>query len=160
DPGGHPSMDKRRAKRDYVQLLHLHERILAQLHRVRTDLGAPITRQLLKAMKSHTGAAHEATLGRVVSAVEEAIRSLKLSETELRTELLEEPRRVSLEGVSNLPAPLARFLAEREELPGFQYVVLQDEVRGWVIRWKEYTPWGTVRGSGQFYERPYAWLDE
>lgn len=153
-------MAEHRAKRDYVQLLHLHERILAQLHRVRADLRAPITRQLVKAIKNRTGAAHEATLGKVVSAVEEAIRSLKLSETELRSALLEEPRRVSLEGVPNLPAPLARFLAEREELPGFSYVVLQDEVRGWIIQWKEYTAWGTVRGAGQFYERPYAWLDE
>jgi len=49
---------------------------------------------------------------------------------------------------------LARFLSERTQFPGFK-----DEVRGWVIRWKEYTHRGTVRGCGQFYERLYAWLD-
>lgn len=153
-------MDHHRAKRDYVQLLHLHERILAQLQRVRADLGAPITDQLLKAMKNRTGTAHDERIADVTNAVEEAIRALKLAESELRGSIVEEPQEVTLEGVSNLPATLARFLAEREELPGFSYEVLQDEVRGWVIAWKEYTPAGTVRGSGQFYERPYAWLED
>jgi hypothetical protein len=37
---------------------------------------------------------------------------------------------------------------------------VQDEVRGWMILWKEYTTRGTVRGFGQFYERPYAWLED
>jgi len=64
----------------------------------------------------------------------------------------------SVDGVTNLPAPLSRFLAERSQYPGFKYKVIQDDVRGWVIRWKEYTHRGTVRGYGQFYERPYAWI--
>lgn len=153
-------MDQHRVKRDYVQLLHLHERILAQLRRVRKDLQAPITDQLLKVMKQRSGAPHDIRMADVINAVEEAIRGLKHSESGLRGVLMEEPEDISVEGVANLPAPLARFLAEREELPGFSYEVLQDEVRGWVIAWKEYTPGGTVRGSGQFYERPYAWLEE
>ncbi len=65
-----------------------------------------------------------------------------------------------ISGVGNLPATLARFLDERRELPGFTYEVLHDENRGWIILWKEYTQTGSVRGSGQFYERPYAWIDE
>ena len=65
-----------------------------------------------------------------------------------------------ISGVGNLPATLARFLAERRDLPGFTYGVLHDENRGWIILWKEYTNTGSVRGSGQFYERPYAWIDE
>ena len=36
----------------------------------------------------------------------------------------------------------------------------QDPVRGWIIRWKEYTHRGTVRGYGQICERPYAWLED
>ena len=63
-------------------------------------------------------------------------------------------------GVPDLPSPLQRFLAERTQFPGFTYEVVQDEVRGWVIRWKEYTARGRVRGFGQFYERPYAYLDD
>jgi hypothetical protein len=153
-------MDEHRARMGYVQLLHLHERVLAQLHRVRSDLTAPITKQLLKTMRHRSGNAPDIMLGDVESAIEEAIRAIKLSEAQLREALLEEPREVSLEEVPNLPATLARFLAEREQLPGFSYEVLQDEVRGWVIAWKEYTSSGGVRGSGQFYERPYAWLDE
>ncbi len=29
-------------------------------------------------------------------------------------------------GISNLPAPLARFLSERTQFPGFKYEVMQD----------------------------------
>jgi hypothetical protein len=59
-----------------------------------------------------------------------------------------------------MPAYLERFLAESSSQAGFSYEVIQDEVRGWVVCWKEYTHRGTVRGYGQFYERPYAWLEE
>ena len=65
-----------------------------------------------------------------------------------------------VEGVTNMPAYLERFLAERSAQPGFTYEVVQDDVRGWMVCWKEFTHRGTVRGYGQFYERPYAWLDE
>jgi hypothetical protein len=59
-----------------------------------------------------------------------------------------------------MPPYLQRFLSERENQPSFSYEVIQDEVRGWVICWKEYTNQGTVRGYGQICERPYAWLDD
>ena len=65
-----------------------------------------------------------------------------------------------IEGITNMPAYLQRFLAERSQEPGFSYEVAQDPVRGWIVSWKEYTNRGTVRGYGQFYERPYAWLDD
>jgi hypothetical protein len=59
-----------------------------------------------------------------------------------------------------MPAYLQRFLAERSQEPGFRYEVESDPVRGWIVSWKEYTNRGTVRGYGQFCERPYAWLDD
>ena len=65
-----------------------------------------------------------------------------------------------MDGITNIPAYLQRFLAERAANPRFHYEVMQDEVRGWVVCWKEYTEKGTVRGYGQFYERPYAWLED
>ncbi len=67
---------------------------------------------------------------------------------------------MEVEGVENLPGRLARFLAERKDSRGFSYEVVQDAVRGWMILWKEYTDDGRIRGYGQFYERPYAWLDD
>ena len=51
-------------------------------------------------------------------------------------------------------------LWQRADQPGFNYWVDQDSVRGWIIRWKEYTHRGTVRGYGQICERPYAWLED
>ena len=115
----------------------------------------------MREIRNRTGSAPSQTIADVISKVEEGIRALKLLESEVQSSLLEEPgEEFTVDGVSNLPAPLGRFLAERSQDPGFRYDVVQDEVRGWVIRWKEYTQRGTVRGYGQFYERPYAWLDE
>lgn len=148
------------AKREYSQLLRMHERLLPQLHRVLDELVAPGTKALLRTVRSRTGSSPELKLQDVVSAVEEAVRALKLSESSIQQEVLEDVEGLTIDGAPNLPATLARFLAERKELPGFKYDVRQDEVRGWVISWKEYTHRGTVRGYGQFYERPYAWLDE
>ena len=85
---------------------------------------------------------------------------MKLSEAQIRDEVMDDVEQPDGEGVANLPATLARFLAERRDMPGFTHQVLHDENRGWIILWKEYTQTGSVRGSGQFYERPYAWIDE
>ena len=148
------------AKREYSQLLRMHERLLVQLHRIRDELEAPSTGALLKEIRNRTGVSPQTHLQEVRGQVGETIRALELSQANIQQELLQETGELSLDGVPNLPAHLARFLAERQELPGFSYEVRHDEVRGWIISWKEYTHTGTVRGFGQFYERPYAWLDE
>jgi hypothetical protein len=156
-----PKTTRKQANREYSQLLRMQERLLSQLLRVRDELVAPVTEGMLREIRNRTGSAPTEAVGEVISEVEEAIRALKLLESEVNAELLAEPgEEFSVDGISNLPAPLGRFLAERSQYPGFKYDVVQDEVRGWVIRWKEYTHRGTVRGYGQFYERPYAWLDE
>lgn len=147
-----------KAAREYAQLLRLHERTLVQLQRIRDDLTSPATAELMREIKHRTGTVP--SLDQITGAVEEAIRALKLSESEVRTAVLAEPGSLAVEGVPNLPPHLERFLAERSESPGFSYEVAQDEERGWIIKWKEYTSRGTVRGYGQFYERPYAWLED
>ena len=150
----------RHAVREYAQLLRLQERMLTDLQRLREEVESGPIRHLMKVIKGRTGQAPEDGLSDVVRSVEEAIRTIKLFEAEIRKDAQAEPEDLEVEGVPNLPASLARFLAEREELPGFHYEVVQDQVRGWIITWKEYTDQGTVRGSGQFYERPYAWFDQ
>lgn len=154
------AVSEEKAKREYAQLLRIHERVMKQLQVVLSELQTPSTQKIMKAIRQRTGSSPSEALGEVTTAVEEAIRACKMSESDLRQDLLENPGHVTVEGVDNLPAALSRFLAERSELPGFSYAVVQDENRGWIIRWKEYTEWGTVRGSGQFYERPYAWLED
>ena len=151
---------EQKAKREYSQLLRIQERLLHQLQRVRDELGAPSTVKLLREIRNRTGTQAPESLGKVTAAVEQAIRALKVYESEIRRELLDDDEDYGVEGIPNLPAPLGRFLAERSEMKGFEYEITEDEIRGWVIRWKEYSENGTVRGSGQFYERPYAWLDE
>lgn len=146
------------AKREYAQLLRLHERLTVQLQRTLEELTSTQTADLVKDIKARTGT--EPDLSAITTSVEESIRALKLSQSSIRQALLEHHETLDVEGVTNLPAHLQRFLAERAQLPGFSYEVVQDEVRGWVICWKEYTHRGTVRGYGQFYERPYAYLED
>src|SRR5687768_2194255 len=150
---------KGRAHREYSQLLRLLERVLTQIQRVSEDLCAPGSLALVKEVKRRTGQSDE-NMAKVTASVEEAIRILKVWESEIRLALITNADTIEVEGVPNLPPSLARFLAERKQAPGFTFDVTQDEVRGWVIRWKEFTGSGTVRGCGQFYERPYAWLED
>ena len=147
------------AKREYTQLLRLHEQMLSQLVRARDELAASGTEGLLKVIKGRTGTAPDLTP--VQEAVEKAIGALKLSESQIRVTIEDDPDvSLDVEGIANMPAYLQRFLAERMANPGFRYDVEHDPVRGWMVCWKEYTSRGTVRGYGQFCERPYAWLDD
>ena len=148
------------AKREYAQLVHLHTRMLSQLREIREHLISPGTVEILAAIRRRTGSNPNDNLSEITTAVEEAIRALKLSEGKIREEGMVDYEHADISGLPNLPATLARFLAERRDTPGFTYEMLHDENRGWIILWKEYTQTGSVRGSGQFYERPYAWIDE
>ena len=147
------------AKREYTQLLRLHEQLMGQFTRARDELLAPSTNSLVKQIKGRTGT--EPDLTEIKTAVEEAIRSLKLSQSEIHAALnTERAADFEVDGINNLPQYLKRFLAEHAGQPGFSYEVVQDPVRGWIICWKEYTHRGTVRGYGQICERPYAWLED
>ena len=148
------------ARREYAQLLRLHDRLKQQLQGIRDDLESPGTQRLLRELRRRVGTGPEDGIAEVVAALEEALRSIQLAEAEAHEALESDAVEVSVEGIDNLPGRLARFLAERLHYPGFTYKVSQDPVRGWVIAWKEHTPDGRIRGFGQFYERPYAWLDD
>jgi hypothetical protein len=156
----HRPKTRSQAKREYTQLLHLHEQLLSQFTRAREALVAPGTSELVREIKGRTGEAPDLT--DIKTAVEESIRALKLSQSHIRAAVSDEVDTGSfeVEGIVNMPAYLQRFLAERSQEPGFTYQVEVDPVRGWIISWKEYTNRGTVRGYGQFCERPYAWLDD
>jgi len=154
------TLNKNAAKREYGQLLNLHTLVLNSLREIRDHLVAPTTQEILSGIRRRTGSDPDAGLTEITTGVEQAIRALKLSEGRIRDEVMDECENPAIEGVDNLPATLARFLGERRDLPGFKYEVLHDENRGWIILWKEFTHSGSVRGSGQFYERPYAWIDE
>jgi hypothetical protein len=153
------SNPRAQAKREYTQLLRLHEQLLAQFARARDALHAPGTQDLVKEIRMRTGSAPDLT--EIQTSVEETIRALKLSQSHIRSAVTDDlDASFEVEGVANMPAYLQRFLAERSQEPGFSYEVEQDPVRGWIVSWKEYTNRGTVRGYGRFCERPYAWLDD
>ena len=147
------------AKREYAQLLRLHEQLLAEFMRARDELAAPGTDGLVKEIKGRTGSSPDLT--EIKTAVEESIRAIKLSQSQIQNAVSDDgDASFEIEGIANMPAYLQRFLAERAQEPGFTYEVIQDPVRGWIVAWKEFTNRGTVRGYGQFCERPYAWLDD
>jgi len=149
------------ATREYAQLLRAHDRTRRQLQEILDDLSAPGMQNLLREIRRRTGNAPQQSMAEVVSAVEEALRALQVAESETNLAIHEgDDSAFRVDGIDNLPARLGRFLAERTQLPGFSYEVEQDEVRGWIVKWKEYTGDGRIRGYGQFYERPYAWIDE
>lgn len=152
--------DRPEARREYAQLLRLHERLGTQLRRVRDELDSKDLVQILKRIRSRTGSSPREDIAEMKSAVEEALRALKLATSKAQEALTADIEELEIEGVPTLPPALGRFLAERSRVQGFRYEVMQDEIRGWMICWKEYTPDGGVRGYGQFYERPYAWLDD
>lgn len=146
--------------RDLSQLMKIQDRLLEQLLQARDELASPATSEILQGLRSRTGAPTEETFGQIMGAIEEAIRTLKIFESQINRELFDDQDEISVEGVPNLPPHLTRFLAERSKFDGFEYDVRHDSVRGWIIHWKEYASDGSVRGSGQIYERPHAWLEE
>jgi hypothetical protein len=152
--------DRPEARREYAQLLRLHERLGTQLQRVRDELDSKDLVDILKRIRNRTGSSPREDIAEMKSAVEEALRALKLATSKAQEALTDDTEEMQIEGVPTLPPALGRFLAERSRVQGFRYEVLQDEIRGWMICWKEYTSDGRIRGYGQFYERPYAWLDD
>lgn len=143
----------------FSQLLRQQERAVALLQRILEEVDAPMTRSLVKRLRDEAVGDVGEGVGEVVARVEDAIRAVQYCESEIHRALVAAGTAESPSGPSNLPVALARFLAERRDSPGFAFETVQDPIRGWIIRWKEYSETGTVRGAGQFYERPYAWLD-
>jgi len=146
-------------QRQQARLLRFLERTLVRLEALADDLSSDSTKSLVRTLR-HTTGAPLSRVTDVVTAVEEAIRNLKVWESEVLLPPMPASDAPEVDGIANLPAFVARFIADRRELPGFTYTVSHDEERGWVIRWKEFTAAGAIRGSGQFYERPYAWLED
>ena len=123
------------AKREYAQLLHLHTRISSQLKEIREHLIAPGTLEIVAAIRRRTGANPDNALSEITTAVEQAILALKLSEAQIRDEVMDDFEHPEVDGVNNLPATLARFLAERrdqdERKKGAVRVPLRPRGSGW-----------------------------
>ena len=90
----------------------MQERLLGQILRIRHELVAPLTGSLMHEIRNRTGSALTKILADVISEVEGGISALKILESGVQSALLEEPGgEFTVDGVSNLPAPLGRFLA-------------------------------------------------
>jgi hypothetical protein len=142
------------------QLLRQQERILGFLQQARGELDTPVAREMVAGIRGEVPPEVEEGFTRLVEGIQSAIQAAQYGESELRRALLTARGRDERELREHLPGGLARFLASREDTPGFSYGTVRDPVRGWGILWKQLTPEGTVRGAGQLWERPYALLDD
>lgn len=156
---GNP-LDAHAGDRAFEELLEIQNQLQEELERVRAVLEGTDLRELVRVLRARRGTDGAEVVGEVLHHVEQALRALKVSDSELRREQGTAPVKLALDGLPDLPPFMARFLAERAEAPGFTWEVTDDPIRGWIVRWKEFAAQGTVRGSGQIYERPYAWLDD
>ena len=143
----------------YSQLLRQQKRALGLLRRIIDEVDSPMTKSLLKRLRAETTGDLEEGVAEVVAKIEDAIRAAQYCESEIHRELVASLGEQASTGLADLPVILDRFLAERRDTPGFSFEMGQDPIRGWVIRWKEVSENGNVRGAGRFYERPYAWLE-
>ncbi|MBI4540153.1 MAG: hypothetical protein HY704_11665 [Gemmatimonadetes bacterium] len=156
-----PRAPKGQGKREHASLLRLQRRLLTHIERLRDELAAPSTTALLRQLRHDAASRVADRTPTIKGAIEEAIRALKVWGSEIQDEMLVSGHDDSFTTlVGGLPPSLARFLAERQESADCRIDVLHDPDRGWIIRWKEYTHEGTLRGGGRLSERPYAWLDD
>jgi len=143
-----------------AQLLTLNGRALQALQALSQTLDTPATRTLLSKLRDEATTDAEASVEQVLARLEGLIQAMHYCQSELRRELENSQGRESLRDRDHLPGALGRFITERERSPGFSWETFEDPIRGWVVKWKQMTAAGTVRGAGQLWERPYAWMDD
>jgi hypothetical protein len=143
-----------------VQLLRQQDRAFQLLQQARMEIDTPLTRSLLKRIQGEGSEGAEDGVNQAVEAVGNALQAIQFCQSELRREIVTARGGVASDVRKELPAALARFLAERTSSPGFSYETNHDPVRGWIVHWKQMTSEGRVRGAGKLCERPYAWMEE
>jgi hypothetical protein len=149
--------DTLEARRDrYARILEFHRRLRNVLLQLRADVDVLTAPGATSTSDRPEGIT---PLVRLVSALDEALETARTGEARIQRELthLLDP---STQEAETLTPGLARFVADRSGRPGFSYEVDNDPMRGQVLRWREVTEEGWVRGSGLLYENPHAWLGE
>ena len=143
-----------------LQLLTQNGRALQTLQTVSQTLDTPATRTMLASLRDETTTDAEAAVEQVLAKLEGLIQAMHYCQSELRRELENAQGGESLRDRDHLTGTLGRFVTERERTPGFSWETFEDPVRGWVVKWKQMTAAGMVRGAGQLWEKPYAWMDD
>jgi len=142
------------------QLLTQNGRALQSLQTLSQALDTPATRTLLGKLRDEATTDAEAAVEQVLAKLEGLLQAVHYCQSELRRELESSQGSDSLRDRDHLPGALGRFITERESSPGFSWETFEDPIRGWVVKWKQMTAAGTVRGAGQLWEKPYAWMDD
>ena len=156
----HAQKTPRSVRRELSQLLGLCEHVAGELRLLRREMGATLARNLVDTIEEHLESIIPDEMDSTTQAIDRALSSLQSALDEIQAQMRVPQHEVQPAGMPPLPPRLARFLAERQTIPGFHYEIRQDPIRGWVVLWKEYGAEGALRGAGQFYERPYAWMED
>lgn len=141
------------------RILRQQDRVRQDLLRLRRELDSPQARELRRGLRQGGRGEVAEGLTTILEAVEGALRAVRTLEGALRS-----PEGTAHRAYPDLPAELPlrlrQFLDERRRRGRLEWTIEGDSMRGWVLRWKEYTLSGIVRGSGRLYERPHAWINE
>ncbi|TVR62968.1 MAG: hypothetical protein EA422_10380 [Gemmatimonadales bacterium] len=140
----------------YERLVHFQHRVNTVLDGLRDEASALFPDLEADEKSRWEGAGSLPQLHLALDEVEEMVRR---TQARLRAEvnLL---KGEAVEDEDPLPAGLARFVAERSIVPGFEYTVEIDSLKGRVLRWRIRTPEGWIRAAGLLPENPHSWLDE
>jgi hypothetical protein len=156
-----PPLRPEEGKSAWLLLRHEAE-LRSRLERMCAGLADPALARVVDGLARPEGVRER--ISALTLALEESLREL----TGLHAELTrpEETASASTAGADagqprlppEIAAMLQRFLRRHARSRGFRHELRHDEVRGWVVRWKEVADDGTVVASGRLYERPWKWL--
>ncbi|CAN5737079.1 hypothetical protein BH23GEM11_BH23GEM11_15740 [soil metagenome] len=156
-----PPLRPEEGKSAWLLLRHEAE-LRGRLERMCAGLGDPALTRVVDGLARPDGVRER--LAALTLALEESLRELTSLHAELtRPEEGASPGSGDSDGPAReLPPEMAetlrRYLRRHARSRGFRHEILHDEVRGWVVRWKEVADDGSVLASGRLYERPWKWL--
>jgi len=156
-----PPLRPEEGKSAWLLLRHEAE-LRGRLERMCAGLGDPALARVVDGLARPEGVRER--IAALTLALEESLRELTSLHAELTRpeEVLSPDSGSAGSDDSQLPREMAetlrRYLRRHARSRGFRHELLHDEVRGWVVRWREIADDGTVVASGRLYERPWKWL--
>ncbi|TVP50015.1 MAG: hypothetical protein EA350_01120 [Gemmatimonadales bacterium] len=146
-----------------VWLLLRHEAELRdRLQRMCAGLADPALARVIDGLARPDGVRER--IGALNLALEESLRELTSLHAELTrpeegsTSDFGHPGSATSQLPHEMAETLRRYLRRHASSRGFRHEIRHDDVRGWVVRWREVADDGSVVASGRIYERPWKWL--
>jgi hypothetical protein len=156
-----PPLRPEEGKSAWLLLRHEAE-LRGRLERMCAGLGDPALARVVDGLARPEGVRER--IAALTLALEESLRELTALHAELTRPEESAPGASGDAGPNQhrlppeMAATLRQYLRRHARARGFRHEIFHDEVRGWVVRWKEVGDDGSVVASGRLYERPWKWL--